>query len=345
MSHSSTQHSDLCPQSCQPLNLLITGGCGFIGINLIRHILNQDKGYRIKVLDNLSVGTKEGLAQAGEFEETTGADIGETQQNQLELVVGDVRDEAMAKNVCRGVDAIVHLAANTGVIPSIEDPVTDCMNNVLGTLNYLEAARLNGVSRFIFASSGAPLGEQNPPIHEGMVPRPISPYGASKLSGEAYCSAYHGSFGVDTVALRFGNVYGPHSTHKGSVVAKFIRHILAKEPLAIFGDGNQTRDFIYVDDLTRAIVLALECPHVGGEIFQIATHKEHTVREVAVELNVLAEKFLGRKSEIVFEKERKGEVKRNFSDISKAKRMLGFEPKYDLKKGMEETFVWFMKES
>ncbi|MBW1888865.1 MAG: NAD-dependent epimerase/dehydratase family protein, partial [Deltaproteobacteria bacterium] len=221
----------------------------------------------------------------------------------------------------------------------------DCTSNVMGTLNYLEAARKNGVPCFVFASSGAPLGEQNPPIHEGMVPRPISPYGASKLAGEAYCTAYHGSFGLNTIVLRFGNVYGPYSTHKGSVVAKFIGHILASEPLPVYGDGTQTRDFIYVDDLIQTILLALDRPKIGGQVFQIATHREHTVLELADELNRLSEKYLNRMSQVVFEKERKGEIKRNYSDISKAKRILGFEPKYDLKRGLEETFLWFLENS
>jgi len=145
------------------------------------------------------------------------------------------------------------------------------------------------------------------------------------------------------VVLRFGNVYGPRSSHKGSVVAKFIKHILAGEPMPIYGDGNQTRDFIYVEDLVEAIVLSMEKPGIGGEIFQIATHREHTVGEVAEELNRLSERYLGRKNPIVYEKERKGEVRRNFSDISKARKMLGFEPRFDLITGLEHTFLWFLE--
>jgi UDP-glucose 4-epimerase len=300
-------------------------------------------GHRIRVIDNLTVGKREDLEEIQRSE--VGGQRSESEPTGIELVVGDIRDQGLAEKVCKGIDVIVHLAANTGVIPSIEDPMADCMANVIGTVNFLEAARKNGVKRFVFASSGAPLGEQEPPIHEEMVPRPISPYGASKLCGEAYCSAYYGSFGLETVALRFGNVYGPLSSHKGSVVAKFIKHIFAGEPLPIYGDGNQTRDFIYVEDLVNAILLALERPGVGGEVFQIATHREHTVGEVADVLNRLAEKYLSRKNEIVFENERKGEVKRNYSDISKARRMLGFEPKTSLEEGLERTFLWFLRES
>jgi UDP-glucose 4-epimerase len=327
------------------LNILVTGGCGFIGVNLIRRLMDVGDGHRIRVIDNLTVGRREDLSSVGEFIELTESEIEDFPVHKLELVKGDIRDEDLAVKACRGMDAVVHLAANTGVIPSIEDPRMDCVVNVLGTFNYLDACRKSNVKRFVFASSGAPLGEQEPPIHEEMVPRPISPYGASKLCGEAYCSAYYGSFGLETVALRFGNVYGPRSSHKGSVVAKFIRHIMAGETLPIYGDGNQTRDFIYIDDLVDAILLALERPNVGGEVFQIATHKEHTVGEVAEALNRLAEKHVGRKSEIVYEKERKGEVKRNYSDISKARRMLGFEPEVGLEEGLEETFKWFLRES
>jgi UDP-glucose 4-epimerase len=325
------------------LNFLVTGGCGFIGVNLISYLLGKDEDHRFRVLDNLSVGRFEDLASIGEVTEITKEEISGAPAQNLELLVGDVRDEDLTKVACQGADIVVHLAASTGVIPSLENPRGDCLDNVVGTLNVLEGARTNGVKRFVFASSGAALGEQDSPIHEGMVPRPISPYGASKLAGEAYCAAYHGSFGLETVALRFGNVYGPHSNHKSSVVAKFIRHILKSEPLPVYGDGNQTRDFIYVDDLIQANLSSMDRPNIGGEIFQIATYKEHSVLEVAEELNRLAEKHLGRKSEIVFENERKGEIKRNYSDISKARKMLGFEPKYDLVQGLKETFLWFME--
>lgn len=323
-------------------HIVITGGCGFIGLNLIRFLINSNENVCIRIVDDLSVGQPEDLNRVCTFnlvrtEELRGWDNG------VALIVGDIQDAGLADFVCQGADRVVHLAANTGVIPSIEDPRADCEINVIGTFNYLEAAGKCGVRRFVFASSGAPLGEQTPPINENMVPRPISPYGASKLCGEAYCSAFFGSFGLETVALRFGNVYGPYSTHKGSVVAKFIKHIMAGESLPIYGDGNQTRDFIYINDLVDAILLAVEKPDVGGEVFQIATHKEHTVAEVAEALNRIAEKHLGRKSEIAYEKERKGEVKRNYSDISKARRLLGFEPKWELEEGLEETFLWFLK--
>lgn len=318
---------------------LITGGCGFIGTALIRRILGDQAGARIRVLDNLSVGTREDLDRiASSAERKTQSD------HNVQLIVGDIRDVDTCFRAAKGTDVIVHLAANTGVGPSVQDPVADMESNVRGTLNMLEAAKQNSVQRFLFASSGAPVGEVEPPIHEELAPHPVSPYGASKLAGEGYCSAYFWSFGVETVALRFGNVYGPGSRRKNSVVAKFIRHLIAGEQLPIYGDGRQTRDFVYIGDLMKAIMLSAGLPDLGGEVFQIATHREHTVGEVAEALNRLAEKHLGRRSEIAYEQERKGDVKRNFSDISKARRVLGFEPEWDLEKGLEETFLWFIEE-
>ncbi len=233
--------------------------------------------------------------------------------------MGDILDEDLALRAAEGADAIVHLAANTGVMPSIENPRADCMSNVIGTLNYLEAARLNGVGRFVFASSGGTtIGDAEPPIHEEMVPHPVSPYGASKLSGEGYCSAYSGTFGVDTVALRFGNVYGPLSGHKNSVVARFIKRATEGEVLEIYGDGTQTRDFIYVGDLIRAVRLAATVEGVGGEVFQIATSAETTVRELTDRLlPVLASAGIG-DVEVRNAEARRGEVRRNYADTSKA---------------------------
>ena len=315
---------------------LVTGGCGFIGTSLIQSLLSKG-GNRIRVVDNLSVGTREDLGRVCTFSEEGCADAA------VELVVGDILDEKLALTAAKDVDVIVHLAANTGVLPSIEDPRGDCQINVLGTLNYLEAARKRQVKRFVFASSGAPLGEQEPPIHENMAPRPLSPYGASKLAGEGYCSAYFGSFGLQTVALRFGNVYGPGSTKKSSVVPKFIKLLMAGEPLPIYGAGTQTRDFIFIEDLIEAILLAVSVPGIGGELFHIATHREHTVLDVANALNDLAEKYLGKRSELIHEAQKDGEIRRNYSDISKARDLLGFIPRYGLTEGLEKTFLWFIK--
>ncbi|MCS3830954.1 nucleoside-diphosphate-sugar epimerase [Salinibacter ruber] len=202
------------------------------------------------------------------------------QDGGVQLIEGDVLDSEGARKAATGIDVIVHLAANTGVAPSVEDPRHDCETNVIGTLNMLEAARHQDVSRFVLASSGAPIGECDPPIHEEMAPDPKSPYGASKLAGEGYCSAYYGSFNVETVALRFGNVYGPLSSHKSSVVAKFIRWARDGKVSEIYGDGHQTCDYIFTEDLVRAIRLAATTSDVRGELFQIATNSETSINEL-----------------------------------------------------------------
>ena len=216
------------------MNWIISGGCGFLGTALVKRLLS-DGGYNIRALDNLTNGTRDDLAKVAEFKELKPLEMSEI-PNGVELIVGDILDEKLALNVTKGCDVIVHFAANTGVESSVENPRDDCLPNVIGTFNYLDAARINDVPRFIFASSGAPAGEVEPPIHEELAPHPVSPYGASKLAGEGYCSAYFQTFGIDTVVLRFGNVYGPGSLHKTSVVAKFIRQALSGQTLEIYGD-------------------------------------------------------------------------------------------------------------
>ncbi len=266
-------------------------------------------------------------------------------EDRVELLVGDITDADLALRAAEGADVIVHFAANTGVMPSVEDPRADCMSNVVGTLNYLEAARHDGVGRFVFASSGGTvIGEAEPPIHEEMVAHPVAPYGASKLAGEGYCSAYFQTFGIETVALRFGNVYGPLSGHKNSVVARFIKRATSGEVLEIYGDGTQTRDFIYVDDLILAVRLAATIDGVGGEVFQIATSAETTVQELTDKLlPALAAAGLD-DVEVRNTAARRGEVRRNYADTSKAHRMLGWKAEVGLDEGLRRTVDCFVRE-
>lgn len=322
-------------------NWLITGGCGFIGTSLVQHLVKNDQDVNIRIIDNLSVGTKADLSEICTFKEFTPATIKILPQG-VELVTGDIRDLNDCLEVCRGMDIIVHLAANSGVALSVENPLYDMEANVVGTVNVLEAARVNNISKFIFASSGAPIGDVDPPIHEEKVPRPVSPYGASKLAGEGYCSAYFRTFGIRTIALRFGNVYGPRSKHKSSVVAKFFRNALNDQPLEIYGDGSQTRDFIYIEDLVQAIRLSAMAA-IGGEVFQIATDKETTIGEIAEYIKRIVKEKTEKEVTIIHGSERLGDVRRNYSDISKAKKYLGFEPEYCLGKGLEMTFDYFRR--
>lgn len=321
---------------------LITGGCGFIGTGLIGALLAEG-GHYIRVLDNLSTGTRNDLSSVADFTDKQVSELTES-LGEVELVEGDILDNSISGPIAAGVDVIVHLAANTGVGPSVEDPRKDCVANVIGTLNMLEAARHNQTSRFIFASSGAPIGEVEPPIHEELPAHPVSPYGASKLAGEGYCSAYKLSFDVDTVALRFGNVYGPGSIHKDSVVARFLRRAIEGRALEIYGDGSQTRDFIYIEDLTRAIILAATKQGVGGEIFQIASNQETTVGEMT-ELLVQILRSKGMENITAINRSaRIGDVKRNYSDTTKARFRLDWQPRMTLPQGLSATVDYFLGE-
>jgi len=324
------------------MNWLITGGCGFLGTALIKKLLH-DPANNIRVLDNLSVGTKEDLALVSDYHEQSKECLSWDVKENVSLVVGDILDEQLALLVTKNADVIIHFAANTGVGPSVEYPRLDMTLNVMGTFNYLEAARLNNVPRFVFASSGAPAGEVDPPIHEELPPHPVSPYGASKLAGEGYCSAYNKTFGIDTVMLRFGNVYGPGSLHKSSVVAKFIRQAMSGETLEIYGDGSQTRDFIYIEDLINAVVLASKVSNIGGEAFQIATNRETTVGTIA-EMLVLTMSNIGLKNiKLKNTEKRLGDVMRNYSDVSKARKLLGWAAKTNLEDGLKKTVGYFIK--
>jgi len=217
--------------------------------------------------------------------------------------------------------------------------------NVIGTLNYLEAAHHLNVKRFVFASSGAPAGEVEPPIHEEIALHPVSPYGASKLAGEGYCSAHYRTFGLETVCLRFGNVYGPLSGKKDSVVARFIKRALEGRELQIYGDGSQTRDFIYIGDLVKAIRASVSTGNFGGEIFQIATSHETTVAEMLdMLLACLADRGV-RNIRTVYAGKRQGDVMRNYADTSKARRLLGWQAENDLAAGLAKTVDWFIRET
>ena len=318
---------------------LIPGGGGFIGTSLIRHILNISPDANIRILDNLCVGTKEDLFFATAFKEYNNCDIKRAPKG-VELVVGDIRDFNTCLSCCTGIDIVVHLAANTGVAPSVENPRQDMETNIIGIFNMLEAARLNNIESFIFASSGAPVGEVEPPITEDKAPKPVSPYGASKLAGEGYCSAYYRTYGLKTIALRFSNVYGPASHHKNSVVAKFFKNALNGEPIEIYGDGNQTRDFLYIEDLIDAIMLSTKT-NIGGEVFHISSQKETTINEIAQKIKSIIEQSSLIKVKINYKDKRAGDVIRNYADYTKAKKMLGYNPKYDLNTGLQNTFNYF----
>lgn len=309
----------------EPPKILVTGGAGFIGANLVRLLL--DRGYVVTVLDDFSAGREEYLSGL-----------------RVRLIRGSVTDEEFVHDALAGQEGVVHLAAQSGVPRSLADPMQDCQINVRGTLNLLEACRRETSRsrkrmRFVFASSMAPLGRQSPPATEKKVPLPISPYGASKLAGEAYCLAYYGSWDLGTIALRFANVYGPYSLHKTSVIPRFFKDIRTKGEISIHGDGQQTRDFIYVEDLCEAILLALNSK-VGGEVFHIATGVETPILKLAEMVKGLA----GCQTTIQYSSARPGDIRRNYSSIVKVQNKLKWAPGTNLRDGLLKTWEWFEKQ-
>jgi UDP-glucose 4-epimerase len=300
--------------------VLVTGGAGFVGVNLGRLLTSQ--GFRTRCYDNFSTG-KRSDAEAAGYDE---------------VVEGDILHAEALSEAAADVDLVVHLAAQSGVPTSIADPVRDCELNVRGTLNALVAARDAGVQGFVMASSSAPLGPVAPPVNEESVPRPISPYGASKLAGEAYCSAFAGSYGLPTVALRFTNVYGPFSYHKGSVVASFCKAAVAGEPLTIYGDGTQTRDFVFVEDLCRGLLQALTSG-AKGMLAHLGSGTETSIGAVAKEITVRFPGDVG----IDHVEPRLGDIPRTYADISLARRELGYAPSTSLQDGLDATVAWFLE--
>jgi UDP-glucose 4-epimerase len=299
--------------------VLVTGGAGFIGVNLAPVLARL--GYATRCYDDFRTGRRED-AESAHYDE---------------IVEGDILELGALVEAARDCTHVVHLAAQAGVPASVADPVTDCEINVRGTLHALLAARDAGVGGFVFASSSAPLGELTTPAHEGLVPRPTSPYGASKLAGEAYCSAFAGSYGLPTVVLRFSNVYGPYSYHKGSVVAAFCKQALAGEPLIVYGDGAQTRDFVFVEDLCDGIAAAVADAGHGG-VAHLASGTETTVLEVA---RKVADRLGG--APIEHRPERAGDVVRSSADISSARERFGYAPRVSLDEGLDRTVTWFQK--
>lgn len=300
---------------------LVTGGCGFIGANLLRVLASRD--VPVRILDDLSLGRPEDARGS-------------------ELVVGDIRDAETVEAALRDVEVVVHLAAHTRVIESIADPLASFDVNVRGTLTLLEAVRRRpGIRRFVLASTGgAILGDAEPPVHEEMPARPLSPYGASKLACEGYCSAYFGAYGVPTVALRFSNVYGPGSERKGSVVAAFLRAVRAAEPLVVYGDGRQTRDFLYVDDLCDAVIAAVE-RDCGGQVFHVASGRETAIGDLAD----LVVRVTAASVPVEHRPARTGEVVRNSARIDRAHAVLGYAPTVGLEDGLQRTWRWFQTRS
>jgi UDP-glucose 4-epimerase len=300
--------------------LMVTGGCGFIGANLVPMLRAQ--GHEVTILDNFSRGSRDYLDDASAYA----------------IINADIRDEDAMVKAAAGKDAIIHLAAYGSVVESVAAPEENFSVNGEGTFRVLNAARRAGVEQVVFSSTGGALiGNATPPVNEQSVPRPISPYGASKLAGEGYCCAFANAYDMAVTALRFANVVGPISWHKKGAVTAFFKAIMDGKPIHIFGDGSATRDFLYVDDLCRGIIAALDAKKPSFTAYHLASGCETSVRELARIACVVAD---APQHPIVFDPRRKGEVERNFATYDLARAELGFQPEVSIEVAMERTWHW-----
>ncbi len=300
--------------------VVVTGGAGFIGSNVVRLLVDQ--GDDVSVVDDISSGYRENLADTVN----------------VELYEGDVREQGLLDEICAGADVVFHLAAAVGNLQSIENPQRDTEINVLGTLRVLEAARRCGVRKIVYSSSAAIFGElKHLPIREDHPIAPNSPYGVSKLAGEKMCLAYAMLYGFEAVALRYFNVYGVHQRFDayGNVIPIFVHRLLHGEPLTIFSDGEQTRDFVNVADVARANLLAARAEGVSGA-FNVASGGSITINRL-VELLMEAS---GVEPTVESRPPRPGDVRDSLADVSEAGRQLGWEPRVDLDEGLAEYVAW-----
>ncbi len=305
---------------------LVTGGAGFIGCNLTRFIL--DKGHDVVVLDNFATGKRENLADIAD---------------KIELIEGDIRDRGACDRAVAGVAAIFHEAALGSVPRSVADPVTSHDVNVNGTINVLEAARAAGVKRVVFAASSSAYGDQpESPKHEGMVPLPISPYAASKVACECYLRAYASVYGMETFCLRYFNVFGPYQDPDGAyaaVIPAFVSCLLGGKRPEVYGDGEQSRDFCYIENVCQANWLAANAPAEActGQVVNVACNRETSLNEILGQLKEL----LGVDIEAVYSDARAGDVKNSLADITLAKKLIGYEPKVFFADGLARAIDWY----
>lgn len=305
-------------QGCN--RILVTGGAGFIGSNLVRQLLNDGKD--VVVLDNLSTGVEENL---------DGCDA--------EWIHGDVRNSATVERAARGCETIFHLAATVGNTRSLKDPIGDAEVNVFGTVNVLEAARKLGIRKVVYSSSAAIFGEpREMPISTDHPTDPDSPYGVSKLAGEKLCGTYSRVYGLETICLRYFNVYGVNQRYDayGNVIPIFVERLFQDQDLIIYGDGRQTRDFVNVQDVVRANVLAGKARGVSG-VFNIGSGKAVTIREVAC----LLQSVSGKTVNVRYQAPRAGDVTHSQADIRAAAEVLRYKPAVKLLEGLTEYVAWY----
>jgi len=303
------------------MKFAVTGGCGFIGSNLVEELSKQ---HEVVVIDDLSSGSLKNIENLD-----------------VEFVRGSITDLGMLKKVFKDVDVVFHLAALVSVQESIEDPIKTNNVNVNGTLNVLIAAMDNNVEKVVFSSSCAVYGDTDKlPISEGVKPNPKSPYAVTKLAAEKYCKVFHEIYGLKTIILRYFNVYGPKqdvNSEYAAVIPKFIERILNGKPPIIYGDGKQTRDFVFVKDVVKANLIAAKSNKTGT--FNIASGEGLSI----VNLAKIISEIVGKNLKPIYDKPREGDIRHSVGDISKAKSVLGFEPEYTIEEGLKESIEWFKK--
>jgi nucleoside-diphosphate-sugar epimerase len=306
---------------------LVTGGGGFIGSHLVERLL-QD-GHDVRVLDNFATGHRANLAEP---------------DAEIELVEGDIQSYERVHNAVRGCELVFHIAALPSVPRSIQDPLTSTASNVTGTLNVLLAARDEGVRRVVFASSSSVYGPQREfPQREDAAARPISPYGVSKLAAEGYCRAFTRVYGLETVALRYFNVFGPRQdplSQYAAVIPKFITAVLAGERPVIFGDGETSRDFTHVDNVVGANLAAAESPAAAGQVMNVAVGTARTLNELVAQLREL----LGVDIQPEYAETRKGDVPESLADITQARELIGYDPQVSFEAGLRRTIDWIAEQ-
>jgi UDP-glucose 4-epimerase len=307
---------------------LITGGGGFIGSNLVQALLAR--GQKVRVLDNFSTGRRTNLAEFAD---------------QIELIEGDIRDRAVVERAVDGMDYVLHQAALGSVPRSVQDPVTSNEVNVSGTLNLLWAAKQARARRFVFASSSSVYGNTPQlPKEESMSPNPISPYAVSKLASERYTLSFTAVYGLPAVALRYFNVFGPKqdpTSQYAAVIPRFISALMRGDVPVVYGDGEQSRDFTYVENVVQANLLACTAPEAPGHVMNIACGERYTLNTL---LSLLSE-IMGKESHPIYETERPGDVKHSMADIQRAKRVLNFSPSINFKEGLKRTVAWYLQNS
>jgi UDP-glucose 4-epimerase len=305
---------------------LVTGGAGFIGSSLVRALLAR--GDRVRVVDNFFSGRRENLAEVA---------------NEVDLVEGDLRDEDVLRRALNGVEVVFHQAAIPSVPRSLVDPLASHDVNATGTLRLLQAAARAGVKRVVYAASSSAYGDTPTlPKVESMAPAPLSPYAVSKLAGEHYCRVFTGSFGLETVCLRYFNVFGPRQDPKSeyaAVIPRFVTAAFRGEAVTIFGDGTQSRDFCFVDNAVEANLLAASAAagDVSGRVFNVACGASTSLGDVVLRIEAL----VGRPLRVVHGPRRAGDVKHSLADISAAREKLGYRAAIDFAEGLRRTVAWY----